>query len=407
MRKSIAIKVKSFPNVSETFVVSNIVFALKNKFKVRVFVAKYRGVNNSSQADTLQQYNLEEKIEKPFSFSKYQVVRWCQLAFMALHPRVLTYLFKYYKNKSKRNIKPLLELYQYRHFKKNAVCHVHFNNALHPLQKLAKIGYIDPKVIVSFHGFDAFLENKESFQKAYGAFYRKYVKAVTVNSQYLKQQLLTLGIDENLIHIIPIGIDILDFKGTEKKIIPKHPIKLITIGRLVQLKGHTYAINCVRKLRDAGYLVQYTIWGAGESLDKLQKQVAELDLKETVYFKGKASQEDVKHTLNESHIFLMPSTYDEITGRREAFGLVSIEAQAMGLPVIGFNSGGFPDTLKSGVTGFTVTDRNITEMAEKVQYLIDNPKVYTAMSQAAIEHAASFDHQYTTQHYIDLYEENL
>jgi colanic acid/amylovoran biosynthesis glycosyltransferase len=404
MSKMITIKVKAFPNVSETFIVSNIVFALKNKYKVRLYVNKYMGVGNSSQAEILRQYNIGEKIEKPFSLSKNKVIRWCQLAYMALHPRILPYVFKYYKNKSKRNTKPLLELYQYRHFKQNAVCHVHFNNALHPLPKLAKIGYINPKVIVTFHGYDAFLENRESFQKKYGAFYRKYVKAVTVNSQYLKRQLLTLGIDENLIHIIPIGIDSSDFKGAQKKISPKQPIKLITIGRLVQLKGHEYAIDSVKKLKNAGYSVQYTIWGAGKFLDTLQKQVAELNLTETVYFKGKASQQEVKQALQESHIFLMPSTFDEVTGRREAFGLVSVEAQAMGLPVIGFDSGGFPNTIAEGVTGLMVADRNSDEMADKIKYLIDNPTQYTNMSKAAIKHATTFDHRHTTQQYISLYE---
>ncbi|PVW16453.1 glycosyltransferase family 4 protein [Marixanthomonas spongiae] len=404
MRPFVAYKLKSFPNVSETFIVSNVVYALKNKCKVRLYVNKYMGVSNSSQADILRQYNIGEKIEKPFSLSKKKVIRWCQLAYMAIHPRILSYLFTYYKNKSKRNTKPLLELYQYRHFKQNGVCHVHFNNALHPLPKLAKVGYIRPKIIVTFHGFDAFLENRESFQKKYGLFYRKHVKAVTVNSQYLKRQLLTLGIAENKIHIVPIGIDITDFKGTEKQLNPNQPTKLITVGRLVPLKGHRFALETVKKLKEGGYPVEYTIWGAGESLDTLQKQVAELGLTDVILFKGKASQEEVKQALQESHIFLMPSTYDEVTGRREAFGLVSLEAQATGLPVIGFNSGGFPNTLKDGETGFAVADRDSTEMAEKVKYLIDNPIVYESMSKNAMKHAANFDHQYTTQRYIDLYE---
>lgn len=403
MKPTIAYILKSFPQVSETFIVSNIVYALKKKYKVQLFVNKYTGINSTSQAEMLKQFAVEKMIEAPFSLSKNKIKRWSQLVVMALYPRVFPFVFRYYKNKSKRDTKPLLELYQYRHLKKNTVCHVHFNNALQPLLKLAKIGYIKPKVIVTFHGYDAFLETKESFQTKYADFYTKYVKAVTVNSRYLEKQLLTLGIDQKLIHLIPIGLDSANFKGVEKKLDPNQAIKLITIGRLEQLKGHTFALACIKKLEAGGYHVHYTILGAGKNRAALQKQVSELNLTATVTFKGKATQKEVKEALRDSHIFLMPSTFDEITGRREAFGLVSVEAQAMGLPVIGFNSGGFPDTLKEGITGFAVADRNASEMAEKVIHLIDHPAVYTQMSKAAIAHAKTFDHEHTTEKYIDLY----
>lgn len=402
-KQTIAFKLKSFPQVSETFVVSNIVYAIKKGFKVKVYVNKYLGLENSSQADSLKHYGIDSFVQAPKTLSGHKFLRWGKWALMALHPRVFPYLFRYYKGKSKRNAEPLLQLYQYRRFKKNTVCHVHFNNALFPLPQLANIGYIKPKVIVTFHGYDAFLETPESFQNKYGVFYKKYVKAVTANSQYLKKQLLTLGIAEELIHIIPIGMDIDQFRGEEKKVTTNQTIKLVTVGRLVPLKGHRYAIKAVKIVRDAGYDLHYTIIGAGAALESLKAQVAQLGLSNVVQFKGKASQQEVKHTLNQNHIFVMPSTFDEVTGRREAFGLVSVEAQAMGLPVIGFNSGGFPDTLVEGVTGYTVTDRNSSEMAEKLKHLIENPALYSNMSKAAIKHAATFDHQYTTQQYIALY----
>ena len=52
--------------------------------------------------------------------------------------------------------------------------HVHFNNALQPMMELAKIGYINPKCIISFHGYDAYLFTiKNEFQKKYGAIFIK------------------------------------------------------------------------------------------------------------------------------------------------------------------------------------------------------------------------------------------
>ena len=93
-----------------------------------------------------------------------------------------------------------------------------------------------------------------------------------------------------------------------------------------------------------------------------------------------------------------------LIGRRETFGLVSVEAQAMGIPVVGFNSGGFPETLLEGKTGFAVEDRNVEQLVTKIEYLLGHPSIYSDMSKAAIKHAQKFAHDKTTQQYLDLYQ---
>ena len=95
---------------------------------------------------------------------------------------------------------------------------------------------------------------------------------------------------------------------------------------------------------------------------------------------------------------------DNKTKRKEAFGITSIEAQAMGLPVIGFNSGGFVDTIKEGITGFAVEDRNVSSMVKRIEGLIKNKETYKKMSLNCIRHAKKFDIKYTMQKFIELYE---
>jgi colanic acid/amylovoran biosynthesis glycosyltransferase len=205
--------------------------------------------------------------------------------------------------------------------------------------------------------------------------------------------------------VIPIGIDFKKFEGERRKLIEEKSIKLITVGRLDQLKGQIYGIRALSILKEKGYSVFYTIVGDGHRMKELIKVVELLNLTEDVSFEGSKTQEELFDYLCASDMFIMPSTYDDKSGRREAFGLVSLEAQASGLPVIGFNSGGFPDTIIEGETGFAVKDRDVDALASKVEYFIKNPEIYAEMSKKAIEHAASFDHQFTTQKYLDLYEE--
>lgn len=395
-------KLKSFPHVSETFIVSNLVYAKKKGYEINIYVSKYLGLENSSQAALLKQNALEKNLVKPIVLSKNKLKKAFQVLKMLLNFKVLYYLIPYYKLKRKKNLRPLISLFQYRNIA-NSLVHVHFNNALVPLVELSKIGFINPKCIITFHGYDAFLNDKEEFERIYGDFYYTNVVAVTTNSNYLKQQVMRLGVNSNKIHVIPIGIDFNKFQGEIKALNNNSEIKLITVGRLVQLKGQIYVIRAVKKLVNQGYDIKYRLIGSGNYRSVLEAEVSKLNLTKQVIFEGSKSQDEIISYLQTFHVFLMPSTYDDINARREAFGLVSLEAQASGLPVIGFQSGGFPDTIIEGKTGFAVEDRNVNALADKIEILIQNPKLYKSMSEAAIEHASTFDHQFTTQKYLDLY----
>jgi colanic acid/amylovoran biosynthesis glycosyltransferase len=396
-------KLNSFPQVSETFIVTNLIYAKQNGFKLKILVDRYLGLENSSQKELLQQYDINKDIVASPSLNKSSYINFFQVIKMLSHWKVSAYTWKYYKLKRKKNLTPLTTLYQYRNLN-NSCTHVHFNTALKPLVELSRIGFINPKCIVTFHGYDAFIETKESFQHKYGEFYVKHVVAVTVNSAYLKQKVIKLGIAPSKITIIPIGIDFSRFQGLPKSLSQSKSIRLLTVGRLVQLKGQLYGIQALKLLLDKGYNVNYDIVGAGNYESILKAEVERLNLSDNVYFLGSQSQSEVIETMKGVDLFIMPSTYDDLSNRREAFGLVSLEAQAIGLPVVGFVSGGFPDTIIEGKTGYAVEDRNENALAEKIEFLLEHPEVFETMSKAAIENAKTFDLKFTTQKYLDLYE---
>lgn len=401
---TIYFKLKAFPQISETFIVSNLVYAKQKGFDIKIHTDKYLGLKNSSQASLLKENNIEDDVVKAFRFSPNKIVKLLQVFKMLLDFRVLTHVYPYYKLKRKKNLSPLAELYQYRKLK-SSVVHVHFNNALAPLINLKKIGFVNPKCIVTYHGYDAFLHDKKDFQKIYGDFYHQNVVAVTTNSEYLKKQVISLGIQPAKIKVIPIGVDFKKFKGQAKVLNKTKQIQLITVGRLVQLKGQIYVIRAISELVKQGYHISYSIIGDGHYEKVLKAEVSKLNLQECVNFEGSKSQDEIISYMQAADIFIMSSTYDDLTKRREAFGLVSVEAQAMGLPVIGFNSGGFPDTIIEGQTGFAVEDRSHLAIAEKIKVLSENKELYHQMSLAAIENASTFDFKHTTQKYLDLYKE--
>ena len=172
---------------------------------------------------------------------------------------------------------------------------------------------------------------------------------------------------------------------------------------MVTLKGYDLGIKIVKKLINKGYNVLYTIVGDGIEFDNLKKQLKENNIENAVELVGSKDQLEIKKLLSKNHLFLMSSTKDE-SGRSEAFGVVSLEAQAMGLPVIGFDAGGFPDTIIDGVTGFLVEDKNIQEMVSTIEKLILDQNLLVKMSRQAINNAiANFNVHKTTGQYFKLY----
>lgn len=403
--QKINFKLLAFPYVSETFVVSNILLAIKNGFDVCIYTDNYLGLKNSSQRLQLEKFNIESKVLYPMQPKiEYNTYTKAVKSIIALlNFRVLKFSFIYYWKYKYIDFRILMKLKFYSNFK-SATTHIHFNPALEPLMKFVEIGFIKSKFLITFHGYDAFLETKDSFQSKYGNFY-KNVYCVTCNSNYLKEQILKLGIQKEKIKIIPMGIDSSKFKGRSKCIKNKTPIKLITVGRLIQLKGQIYGIQACNELVKKGYDCTYLIVGSGGEQRKLEQEVIRLNLNNRISFTGDLQQDEIKQKLEESHLFIMPSTYDNETKRREAFGLTSIEAQSMGLPVIGFNSGGFVDTIKEGITGFAVEDRNVSKMVKRIEELIKNKETYKKMSLNCIQHAKKFDLKFTMQKFIELYKE--
>ncbi len=190
---------------------------------------------------------------------------------------------------------------------------------------------------------------------------------VTANSRYLANKLIALGCPSNKLKLVPIAVDTSLFTYVKRK--EKPIVQLVSTGRLIPLKGHEFAIKMIKILVEQGSKIHYIIIGDGPLKDTLRSLVIELQLESIVDIVGKRNQQEICEILHKSDIFVMPSITDN-TGRAEAFGLATIEAQATGLPVIAFNSGGLSETMIDKKTGYLIEERNIAKMATTVQSLL-------------------------------------
>jgi phosphatidylinositol alpha-1,6-mannosyltransferase len=98
-------------------------------------------------------------------------------------------------------------------------------------------------------------------------------------------------------------------------------------------------------------------------------------------FAGQVSADDLPDVYALSDVFAMPSRENLEEGDVEGFGLVFLEANACAKPVIGGRSGGIPDAILDGVTGFLVDSRDPHDVARSLARILGNNDLATRMGQ--------------------------
>ena len=135
---------------------------------------------------------------------------------------------------------------------------------------------------------------------------------------------------------------------------------------------------------EEGWDLHYILIGDGPEEENIRKLIKEKHLEQYITLAGRKTQEEIRGYLQEQDIFLMTSITDPGYGV-ESQGLVTAEAQACGLPVVAFDSGGVKYTIEENKTGFIVPEGDIDGMVSKLRQLLDKSELRTEMGQRAPE----------------------
>lgn len=178
------------------------------------------------------------------------------------------------------------------------------------------------------------------------------------------------------------GIDFDSLKGAYRKDALKAPI-LLYFGRLKKYKRVDHCIEVLKIVKNT--LPEARLWVAGKGDDemRLKNLVQEENLTESVDFLGFVSEADKSRLFSEAFLFLLPS-------EKEGWGISVIEANAGGLPAIGYNIEGLRDSIKQGETGYLIENGNAALMAEAVLDLWKDTNRYKKLSESAYQWASGF-----------------
>jgi len=256
------------------------------------------------------------------------------------------------------------------------IIHCHFGPVGILGTYLKEIG-IPGKYVTSFHGYDVNSYTKIKGANAYKDLFLKG-DLFTVNTNYTLKRVTDLGCSESKIRLLHVGIKSANFDFFPRQYQPGTPLKVLTVGRLVEKKGYEYSIRAIHKLIRAYDNLHYMIAGDGPLRKKIGSLVSELGLENHVFFLGAVEANEVADLYRQAHVFLLAS----ITASdddREGQALVLQEAQASGLPLVSTLHNGIPEGVLDGESGFLVPEGDADALAEKLDYLFRHPELWPEM----------------------------
>jgi colanic acid/amylovoran biosynthesis glycosyltransferase len=157
----------------------------------------------------------------------------------------------------------------------------------------------------------------------------------------------------------------------------------VLIGRLVEKKGHEYAIRAIACCRNRSLAVKIrlVIIGDGALDTSLRQLIHQLDLDSLVELRGSHTRDRVQQALLAAGGFVLPSV-TAANGDMEASPVVISEAMSVGLPVVATRHGGIPEIVEDGVSGLLVAERDVSALAGAMSRVAGDPELARRLGQA-------------------------
>ncbi len=396
----VAMIVNAFPGLSEKFILNQVVDLIEAGVEVDIYSAMDAG--ESKRHELVERFDLMRKVHNvgvPRSLRarvlKLPAVLRASISvslvgtLRALNPRYAT---------AARNLKTL---YFHRAFagRRYDVVHCHFGpNGL--IGAFLKDCGLASRLVVTFHGSDINSYPNRYGTRVYATLYDR-ADAVTAGSSFIKGKLIANGCPEEKISLLPAGIRIEERSGAP--FAQRRPQSILSVGRLVEVKGYRYAVEALTLLRKQFPRLQLEIVGDGPERPELEALASRLGVSPNLRFLGSKSDVEVAELYRQSSVFVLPSIRAR-DGAEEGQGLVLQEAQAAGLPVVSTKVGGIPEGVRDGCTGFLVDQKDPAALAERIGELLADEGMRERMGRAARDFVVSnYDSKVLTARLLRIY----
>src|SRR5918993_87405 len=261
---------------------------------------------------------------------------------------------------------------------------IHAHNGVCGAQILPLTRALKVPLVVTFRGIDATMQDEHLWSLSPKA--QVYVRRKEVLkrraalfiavSKSIRAKLLEQGFPPTKIVVHYNGVDTKVFQPNPA--VPREPVVLF-VGRLVEKKGCEYLIRAMGKVQTIMPKAELVVIGdgpLGSSLKRLAKEKLH-----RYRFLGVQPPNVVRSWMNRAHLLCAPSITAS-SGDSEGMPNVVVEAQAMGVPVVGTFHSGIPEAVAHGKTGFLTAERDWEGLAEHILLLQKNDALWHRFSLA-------------------------
>ncbi|MBU4321554.1 MAG: glycosyltransferase family 4 protein, partial [Nitrospinae bacterium] len=259
--------------------------------------------------------------------------------------------------------------------------------------------------LITLHGtyaVDAL--NKWYLRGLYKRVYKNAKKIICV-SRFTQQVFLKKVQVDNTI-VINNGIDYKKFRMyQDERKTKNNNKKIISVGALVFRKGYYIAISAVGKVVKKYSNLKYYIVGNQKNkkyFSQLKDLVKKYNLEDNIVFLQNISERKLLKLYHQADLFLL--TPVNIDNNFEGFGLVYLEANACGKPVIGTYGCGAEDAIIDGFNGLLVPQNDIEKTSQAILNILDNPSLAEKLSQNGLKQAQKMDWPNMVEQYIQVYD---
>ncbi|MFA6522648.1 MAG: glycosyltransferase family 4 protein [Patescibacteria group bacterium] len=214
--------------------------------------------------------------------------------------------------------------------------------------KVAKTGYIKNSYLATFG-----LELVVRLQRVLGM-YDRYIDRYIAVSNYMKKSLVAAGYPKEKIEVLYNFADVA-FRPARKKINKN----IVFVGSLENNKGVATLIEAIRSFKDAKLFI------AGTGSDEKELRERAQGMKQ-VKFLGFVAGTELEDLVASSRVAVVPSIWNE------PFGLVAVEAMALGTPVIVSDRGGLPEIVESGISGEIFKAGNVESLRKALSNVLED-----------------------------------
>ena len=215
---------------------------------------------------------------------------------------------------------------------------------------------------------------------------------LVANSRWTRERCLNLLSEleleagDDLVQVVPLGADHVFFRpGVDTTMVRERyglgaGRWLLSVARLSRHKGVDTALKALAGLASRYSDLRYAVVGSGEELEALEEEARQLGVGDRVRFLTEVPDRDLPALYNVAEVYLGLSRLME--QRVEGFGISIAEASACGIPVVAGRSGGIPEAVREGETGFLVDAERPDGVAEAVGRLLDDGELRSRLGAA-------------------------